>query len=66
MALLCCSLTVLNSSQKAKGESKPVLVKACRSTRVHEVVCVHVAQVLQQRHQQQLVLDGRSEIHKLL
>lgn len=32
MALLCCSLTVLNSSQKAKGESNPVLVKAWRST----------------------------------
>lgn len=30
------------------------------------VVGVHVAEVLQQRHEQQLVLDGGGEVHKLL
>lgn len=48
------------------SKEDPLLLTSEQAPRVHGVVCVHVAQVLQQRHQQQLVLDGRSEIHKLL
>lgn len=33
---------------------------------VNGVVRVHVAEMLQQWHKQQLVLDGRSELHKFL